>query len=401
MNEPAKLPIGWNLVRLRDVAYINPNSTPVDDHVQVSFLPMSAVSESGSIIGAEVKKAADVKNGFTSFENGDVLVAKITPCFENYKGCICHELINSRGFGSTEFHVLRPQKRITADYLHLLTRTHHFRGTGELNMTGTAGQKRVPSIFLKNYLFPLPPLPEQKAIAELLSTWDAAIEKTERLIRAKKKQKLGKLDSLIFSNSPNSTIGSFAKLVLRKVNKPTGSYLALGIRSHFKGTFQRVVEDSNIVEMDILYKVKENDLIVNITFAWEGAIALVKKEDEACYVSHRFPTFEITRSKADPCFVRQLIMSSRMKYDLANISPGGAGRNRVLNKKDFLQMPIWLPDLKTQRVIGEFLYTLDIEITLLDQLLEKYKTQKRGLMQKLLTGEWRIKPEIVGQYEND
>jgi type I restriction enzyme, S subunit len=398
MSRVKKVPNGWKPTRIKDAAQVNPRSNSVDDDTLVTFLPMNAVSESGGIRGDEIRKAIEVKKGFTSFETGDVLVAKITPCFENYKGCLCTELKNDRGYGSTEFHVLRPKKNITAEYLHILTRTHHFRGTGELNMTGTAGQKRVPTIYLKNYDFLLPPLPEQKAIAALLATWDEAIEKTERLIQANERQKLGELHSRISSQKANSTIGAFAKPVVRKVDKPEESYVAVGIRSHFKGTFQRLVEDPRTVNMDSLYRVKENDLILNITFAWEGAIALVKKEDEECYVSHRFPTYEIKRSKAEPCFIRQLIMSSRMKYDLSNISPGGAGRNRVLNKKDFLKMPIWLPDLETQKNIGEYLGAIDKEIDLLKQLAEKYKTQKRGLMQKMLTGEWRIKPEIVNQY---
>lgn len=245
----------------------------------------------------------------------------------------------------------------------------------------------------------LPPIPEQKAIADVLSTWDEAIEKTDLLIRAKMRLKAGELHSLITCEKPNSTISAFAKPAVRKVDKPSKSYIALGIRSHFKGTFQRIVKDPSSVNMDSLFRVKEDDLIVNITFAWEGAIALVKKNDEMCYVSHRFPTYEIQRKMAEPAFIRQLIMSGRMKYDLSNISPGGAGRNRVLNQKDFLKMPIWLPDLETQKNIGAFLGLIDNDIDLLKQLSEKYKTQKRGLMQKMLTGQWRVKPEIVKGYE--
>jgi len=394
------VPDGWKKVKLKDVAKINSRTNSIEDDAVVSFLPMIAVSKSGRINCLESKKAIEVKKGFTSFENDDVLVAKITPCFENYKGCLCERLENGRGFGSTEFHVLRAEKKITPNYLHILTRTHRFRGTGKLNMTGTAGQKRVPAIFLKNYDFDLPPLPEQKAIADLLSTWDKAIEKTQRLIQAKEQFKIGQLQELITNNKANSTIGAFAKPIIRKVTKPSKPYVALGIRSHFKGTFQRNVEDPNSLRMDTLYKVKKDDLIVNITFAWEGAIALVKEEDEKCYVSHRFPTYRIIQEKAEASFVRQLILSSRMKYDLSNISPGGAGRNRVLNKKDFLKMPIWIPDLKKQKNIGELLGTLDQEIDLLKQLADKYKTQKRGLMQKLLTGEWRIKPEILNKYKD-
>lgn len=266
------------------------------------------------------------------------------------------------------------------------------------NLVTGGGQPQFNANVLKEIVVPLPPLLEQKAIANLLSIWDEVIERTERLIQTKEQFKIGQLQELITNNKANSTIGAFAKPIIRKVTKPSKPYVALGIRSHFKGTFQRNVEDPNSLSMDTLYKVKKDDLIVNITFAWEGAIALVKEEDEKCYVSHRFPTYRIIQEKAEASFVRQLILSSRMKYDLSNISPGGAGRNRVLNKKDFLKMPIWVPDLDKQKNIGELLGTLDQEIELLKQLAEKYKTQKRGLMQKLLTGDWRIKPKILNKY---
>lgn len=293
--------------------------------------------------------------------------------------------------------ILRPKKNVDGRFLSL-TLTHPRISYDFYRYANGITRFGLTTETYSKVKIPLPPVPEQKAIAALLSTWDEAIEKVERLIQAKERYKLGELHSRISSQKANSTIGAFAKPVVRKVDKPEESYVAVGIRSHFKGTFQRLVEDPRTVNMDSLYRVKENDLILNITFAWEGAIALVKKEDEECYVSHRFPTYEIKRSKAEPCFIRQLIMSSRMKYDLSNISPGGAGRNRVLNKKDFLKMPIWLPDLEAQKNIGEYLGAIDKEIDLLKQLADKYKTQKRGLMQKMLTGEWRLKSEIVNQY---
>lgn len=289
--------------------------------------------------------------------------------------------------------------RVNMRWLSFVLGSPRFRAMLSSLATGTSNSmKNITKGDVRSLPILIPPLTEQKAIAELLSAWVAIIKKTERFIQLKEHLKLKELHSLIFSNKANSNIGSFVKPVIRKADKPNDAYLALGIRSHFKGTFQRVIEDPKTVNMDTLYRVKENDLIVNITFAWEGAIALVKKEDESCYVSHRFPTYEIQKAKAEPSFIRQLIMSSRMKYDLSNISPGGAGRNRVLNKKDFLKMPIWLPDLEEQKNIGEYLGALDREIDLLKRLLEKYNIQKRGLMQKLLIGEWRIKPEIVKQY---
>ena len=321
-----------------------------------------------------------------TIQTGDIGLTTIVP--KELEGSNCHALVISR----LDRRTCHP--KFYSQYFNSPLCRRLFRRIE----TGSS-MKHLNVGDMKKLHFPIPPLPEQKAIAALLSTWDEAIKKTERLIQAKERQKLGELHSRISSQKANSTIGAFAKPVVRKVDKPEESYVAVGIRSHFKGTFQRLVEDPRTVNMDSLYRVKENDLILNITFAWEGAIALVKKEDEECYVSHRFPTYEIKRSKAEPCFIRQLIMSSRMKYDLSNISPGGAGRNRVLNKKDFLKMPIWLPDLETQKNIGEYLGAIDKEIDLLKQLAEKYKTQKRGLMQRLLTGEWRIKPDVVKTFE--
>lgn len=312
------------------------------------------------------------------------------------QGALCGNINKASGkFYATEHAVVvTPGSDIEVDWLYyqLIHANLNKYATG-------AAQPGLSVKNIKEIPFVVPPLLEQKAIADLLSTWDEAIEKTERLIQAKERQKLGELHSRISSQKANSKMGFFAKPVIRKVDKPEESYVAVGIRSHFKGTFQRSVEDPRTVNMDSLYRVKKNDLILNITFAWEGAIALVKQEDEECYVSHRFPIYGIKRSKAEPCFIRQLIMSSRMKYDLSNISPGGAGRNRVLSKKDFLKMPIWLPDLDSQKNIGEYLGVIDKEIDVLKQLAEKYKAQKRGLMQKMLTGEWRIKPDVVAQYE--
>lgn len=396
MSKALQLPVGWKEKRLKDVgkclAGLTYTPKDVTDDSGLLVLRSSNV-QGGKLVfddNVYVKRDVNVKN---YAQSGDILV-----CVRNGSSNLIgkNAIVTADGDGLPHGAFMMLFRSKHYQYLYQLFSSESYNKQVYRNLGATINSINSSDFYKFRFLFP--PLPEQKAIADLLSTWDEAIEKTERLIQAKERQKIGELHSRISSQKANSTIGSFAKPVVRKVDKPDESYVAVGIRSHFKGTFQRLVEDPRTVNMDSLYRIKENDLIVNITFAWEGAIALVKKEDEECYVSHRFPTYEIKRSKAEPCFIRQLIMSSRMKFDLANISPGGAGRNRVLNKKDFLKMPIWLPDLETQKNIGEYLGAIDCEIALLKQLAEKYKTQKRGLMQKMLTGEWRVKPEIVNQY---
>ena len=144
--------------------------------------------------------------------------------------------------------------------------------------------------------------------------------------------------------------------------KPTTDYIRLGIRSHCKGTFHELVKIENILSADKMYIVPKNNLILNITFAWEQAIAITDDNDEGKYISNRFPTFAFKDNQL-PTFYKYIIPQKRLKYDLNVASPGGAGRNRVLNKKLFLSIPVNIPLLKEQEKIAKFLTTVDKKIT--------------------------------------
>lgn len=159
--------------------------------------------------------------------------------------------------------------------------------------------------------------------------------------------------------------------VHRSVDKPNEPYYRLSVRSHAKGTFHSFVEDPETVAMEELYKVKENDLIVNITFAWEHAIAIVKKEDDGLLVSHRFPTYEFNKN-ACVKFYENIIKFPRIKKMLGDMSPGGAGRNRVLNQTDFYNK-LYVPyaSRKEQEKIAEILSCCDKVIELKEKLLDE------------------------------
>ena len=162
-----------------DLAEINPRSPSPTDDETVSFVAMADVSESGVIDNFELRKAS---SGYTPFAVDDVLVAKITPCFENGKGAHVRNLPTRCGLGSTEFHVLRPRAGTSDRYLYHLTRTALFRLRGEGLMSGSAGQRRVPTEFFSRYAVRVPPLEEQRRIAEILDTIDETIQATEHVI---------------------------------------------------------------------------------------------------------------------------------------------------------------------------------------------------------------------------
>lgn len=181
-------PHGWSRRRLRFDAQTNPVKSELDlpDDTQVSFVPMDAVGELGGLRLDQTRELADVYNGYTYFADGDVCVAKITPCFENGKGAIAEGLANGVAFGTTELHVLRPSPTLDARFLFYLTIAHDFRSYGESEMLGAGGQKRVPEIFLKDWVPPLPRIDAQSRIARFLdektARIDALIEKKQELL---------------------------------------------------------------------------------------------------------------------------------------------------------------------------------------------------------------------------
>lgn len=175
---------------LEEFCVINPKTKQIPDDMEVSFVPMQSVSDTGAVQTDEVRKASEVKKGFTFFEEGDVLFAKITPCMENGKGGIARGLKNGVGFGSTEFHVLHPApEKVSSEWLYYLTSWDEFRKQCARNMTGSAGQKRVPKSYLEHYKVHLPSLEEQRRIA-------AVLDKVSGLI-AKRREQLDKLDELV------------------------------------------------------------------------------------------------------------------------------------------------------------------------------------------------------------
>lgn len=186
-----EVPSHWEVRRLRFRADFNPprseaNHLPADS--KVSFIPMEAVGELGGLDLSDVRTLEAIGSGYTWFQDGDVVVAKITPCFENGKGALAEGLTNGAAFGTTELHVVRPCEGLDARFLFYLTLSHPFRAIGASTMYGAGGQKRVPDTFIRNFRPGIPPDErEQRTIATFLDREtgriDALIAKKEELIR--------------------------------------------------------------------------------------------------------------------------------------------------------------------------------------------------------------------------
>jgi type I restriction enzyme S subunit len=173
------VPEHWDVKRLKFLSRVNPSSSElasIRDDEDVSFVPMDAVYEYGGLRLDTVRPLEEVKSGFTYFRDGDVVVAKITPCFENGKGSMAVGLTNGLAFGTTELHVVRSSPLLDNTFLFYLTISDVFRKLGAAEMYGAGGQKRVPTDFIRDFPVAFPDIDEQQAIACFLDEQTKKIE---------------------------------------------------------------------------------------------------------------------------------------------------------------------------------------------------------------------------------
>jgi len=347
--------------------------------------------ETGQLVGnTDSSLQRSTKN---VFKKGQVLFGKLRPYLKKYW------LAQFDGVCSSEIWVLESiDPGCSNEFLFRFIQQHLFIQVA--NVSSGSKMPRADWDFVSEYPFAIPSTPEQAQIITILAVWDTAISKTQQLIAEKDKRKKALMKLLL---TGKKRLPGFTKKwkvrpldevlipTLRPVEKPGSAFLALGIRSHGKGTFLKQEFDPSKIEMDTLYTVRENDLIVNITFAWEGAIAIAGRQDNGALVSHRFPAYTFNGKGGVVDYFRYVIVQPQFKYMLGLISPGGAGRNRVLDKTDFLKLDLKLPDVEEQSAIASVLRAADKELDVLRSKLDALKDQKKGLMQKLLTGRIRVR----------
>ena len=304
---------------------------------------------------------------------------------------------NSTGVMSPLYYVFRTQN-IDVFFLAKYFDTSYWHKFMKLNGDTGARADRfaIKDSVFKKMPIPFPSLPEQSAIGSLFCTLDdllASYKENLANYQSLKATMLSKMFPKAGESVPEIRLDGFEEdwkskqlkelvsEVSRKIDKPSEPYYRMSIRSHAKGTFKQLVEDPESVAMDVLFEVKLNDLVVNITFAWEHAIAVAREEDDGLLVSHRFPTFVIDNADVD--FINTYIKREIFRQKMDLLSPGGAGRNRVLNKKEFVKISILIPSLPEQQAIGAYFSNLDQLITSYQEKITQIETLKKKLLQDM------------------
>jgi len=404
-----EIPVDWGLSKLDQVAVIQTGlakgKKDIKDPVTLPYLRVANVQD-GYFDLREIKTITVERSEIDrySLRKNDVLLTEGGDLDKLGRGHLWDGQIEPCLHQNHVFVVRTRPDVVLPSFFALQTSGPHGRHYFLSCAKKTTNLASINSTQLKHFPVLVPPLREQQEITAILTTWDRATDRQRQLLTTKQKLKKGLMQQLLNGSRrfpefrgcqwKQMKIGEFTRPVQRVVKKPDESFRALGIRSHGKGTFLKENFDPAAIEMTELFEVRENDLIVNITFAWEGAIAIAGAEDDGALVSHRFPTYMLNTDRVIPEYFRHVIIQRPFVLKLGVISPGGAGRNRVLSKRDFVKIEVLIPPVAEQRRIAAVLNSCDREIQLLRRELAALKDQKRGLMQKLLTGEVRVRAQL-------
>jgi type I restriction enzyme, S subunit len=361
-------------VQLAEIAVINPSiaKESVSDNELVAFVPMASVSANPPLVEvAEVRPFLSAKTGFSYFQNGDILVAKITPCFEN--GKIAQAQINQlHGFGSTEFHVVRPHSNCAdARYVLHFLRQDYIRLDGERNMTGSAGQRRVPKHFLEALKIPLPPIAHQKRIAAILDQAEA--------LRSHRREAIGLLDELgrsvfleMFGDPVTNPMGwnrvPFGELLSaiesgkspncldRPVIEGEWGVLKLGAVTwcEYNPAENKALPPQE--KPDPTHEVKVGDLLFTRknTYDLVAACVLVRSTPTRLLLPDLIFRFRLKPDAlVDPYFLHQLLIEPRKRREMQKLASGSSSSMPNISKAKLQTILIEVPPLPLQQQFAQ------------------------------------------------
>jgi type I restriction enzyme S subunit len=437
MNSELPLPANWRWGSLAEIAEINPliSLIGLPDTLPVTFVAMSNVGENGRILQQQTRLLAEVKSGFTRFAEDDILFAKITPCMENGKGAHAQELMNGIGFGSTEFHVLRAGLMADARFVYHVTQSLSLRQKAAMQMTGSAGQQRVPSDFFERLQLPLPPLSEQRQIARILSTVDDLIERTEALIAKYRAIKQGLLHDLLtrgvdgsgwlrppreeapalYKESPLGWVPREWEVApLRVYRDSDNPHIKTGPFGSSLKTEHWVTEgvpiitigslgEGKFIDSELLfiteakaatlsqYTVANGDLVFS-RVADVGRSALVGEREAGWIMSSNLMRISLDTTRIVPKHLYLNLVFNPWTRQQIRQSVNAGGRE-VANTAILERLLFAWPSLGEQSAVATIFGSHEATVRAEQKRLDKLQHIKAGLMQDLLTGRVRVKVE--------
>jgi len=411
-TEVGVAPKDWNVGPFGELFEKTSSRKALRSSEVVSFVGMQDVTENARLKSVHLVNFEEVKAGFTYFEKKDVLVAKITPCFENGKGCSTNNLPTDVGVGSTEFHVLRANDSSDADFIYFWTTTRRLRTALESEMVGSAGHRRVPLHALQNYVIPYPKCKhEQSAIAKILSDLDLLMERLEILILKKQAVKAAAMQQLLTGRTrlpefafredgskkglKNNELGEIPEdWIVHRLGK-----IASFINGRAYSLNEWETEGIPVIRLQNLtgrgdeyyfsnIELPEKNYCVtgDLLFMWSATFGPVIWQGERAIFHYHIWKVDVNE-EFSRAFVYYLLC--HMTLELKKGSSSG-GTMLHVTKGMMEEARARLPSYEEQLAISAVLKDLDRELEALEGRLSKTRQLKQGMMQQLLTGKIRL-----------
>lgn len=377
----------WPMVKLGDVCELNPKKSEVKDlpsDTSISFVPMEDLNANRiSFAPKKEKTLGDVIKSYTYFKDNDVLLARVTPCFENGKAGIAQGLMNGIGFGSSEYYVIRPSSIILPEFVYRLISTDKFRINGAKLMTGTGGLQRVPVDYLYSYAFPLPSLEVQREIVAEIEGYQKLIDGARQVVENWKPQididpqwpmvKLGKVCDITSSKRifQGEYVSSGIPFYRTKeiVELSQGKEISLEFFIS-KNRFEEINEKFGVPE--------KNDILISAV----GTIGVswIVSDERQFYFKDGNLLWMRKFSNADVQFIK-IILDTNISQNLHLLTNGAAYNALTIIKLKDLSIP--LPHIDVQR---EIVAKIEAERKAVDgcrELIDIYETKIKQVIDKV------------------
>ncbi len=422
MASKTQIPKGWRLVRLGEVAEVNPRRPRLNvlSDTPVAFLPMVAIAESSQgIMARESRPYFEVSTGYTYFEEDDFLFSKITPCLQNGKHALATGLKGGFGFGTTEFHVVRAGSSLAAPFMFRVLTQANIIDRCAKSFTGTAGQQRIQPDTLKDLPILLPPLPEQRAIAAVLDSIGDAIEGTEAVIAATEQLRGSLLHELLARGVPGwhtewkevpglgtipaawevVRLGEVAEVIFSSVDKKTVEGEIPVLLCNYTDVFYNrrvhpemdfMAATANPVEHkrwtlnrgDVLFT-KDSETPDEI-----GIPAFVEADMPNVLCGYHLGLARPDAQLLDGTYLAEAFASQKLAVQFARIANGVTRFGLTLGATN--QLPIPLPPLAEQQAIAGLLAGADVTVAEAKSERDTLQLLKESIADALLTGRVRL-----------
>ena len=364
----------------------------------VTYLPMEHIAEGGGQLQAATRRRDAIPNGLTPFQDGDVLIAKITPCFENMKGWLAQGLSSGVGFGSTELHVIRAGPKVLPRILYAHSLSPRFRRLGARFMTGSAGQQRVSADFLRAYRIWLPSLATQHRIADIDQRLESALRSTDALIAAKREQKRGLMQQLLTGKvrfpgftEPWKTVrlGDVVSIDPEQLSATTPADYAfryIDLSSVNNGRIELPNSKTEFASAASRARrvLMNGDVLLSTVRPLLKGFGILTSDSGPFVGSTGFAVLRAT-CQEDARFVFECLFSAPVLRQMHARTTGSS--YPALGAEDVRELRIPWPSTSERNRIEALLTATTRELQLLEDRRCSLTTQRRGLMERLLSGD--------------